>query len=269
MAFDEGTGSALHQLHKTLNEERYKLSKREIEAFEKCRNKGKSRIAETFLTAGTVLWAVTGRLRLVERLAASFSGASIGAYLALRFSTNQCMEDLLGLEGSHVQERLAEVLRSHAIKYPSARKMLEKYYYLEPLYDDSGQETSSFALRKRETNGVSLHDSLESVDHYEKKPDGLREKAMLDSNNGFDVMPGKSLSNDSRDHAGNQLPTHDDGFGFPWNEAWETNNPVPDKMQKHKGRMTVLERREYNRARYLEWEEKRKASRPESEQAEL
>ncbi|KAI5058963.1 hypothetical protein GOP47_0025282 [Adiantum capillus-veneris] len=248
----------------------HRPSKEELEAAARCQSKIQSIAQGAFIVAGSTLYAacgLIGRVPLMPKLVGTFAFASAGAYGSLSWSVRHCFEEFLTLDGSYLQEKLISILQNQPVIEPGTRAILEKYYYLESLYDDSGQGTSGIALRKREVLGVSLEKPRREEGSFSNYPD-LSENADKSSLNSKDKVEPSSMTraedvSDShlQGHRSNQTVIHDDAIEDPfkallWGEAEQTRKAA----RKHTGRMRVLERREYNRARYLEWKAKRNAS---------
>eukprot|EP00250_Pteridium_aquilinum_P033509 c5762_g1_i1 orf=234-1100(-) len=280
-SFSEARQPPITQVLVSLAKEKYKFSKEETEAIRNCSNRTKTYGVEGFL-AGCAVWSATGSLKLMQRLIATLAGATTGAILMMKLSMTPCMEDILALEGSLVQERLAAILQKELGHKRHIRTLLEKYYYIEPLYDDSGEGTPSAFMRKRESAGVGFEKLSKEAVHFGEDSDLLKTlnkvsttpKELVEPASKELVKPAPkesvenvTIDNSQRDEA------FEDFFGTLLRsepEEESSKSKVSGKAsQKPKARMGVLERREHNRVRYLQWQEKRNASGWGDAQAEL
>ncbi|MCO5588785.1 hypothetical protein L7F22_042744 [Adiantum nelumboides] len=261
------------QVFRELQRQKYQLSKEEVEVTARCQSKMKSTCLQAFIVAGGALWSAAGfvgRVHLMPRLVGTFAVASLGAIYSLNWSVKHCFEEVLTLDGSRLQERLITILQYQAVLKPGTRAILEKHYYLEPLYDDSGQATPGVAFRKRQVAGENFEKLRREVGSFGKDPDLLKNADKTPPNLRDEVE--SSLTNKPEDnpdnhlqrHRSNHTVIHDDAFEDLFTPLLEGEAEDLSKIrrtaQKHTSKMGVLERREYNRARYLEWQAKRKSS---------
>lgn len=263
-------GSYLARALSELRAENYKPSKEEIEIADRCRDRLKTVCVNAFLAAGSSLWLATGRVQLLQRLIATFAGASAGALLSYNWAAGHCAEEFLAVDGGQLQKRLIAILQNEAVHKPHVRAILEKHYYVEPLYDDSGPATPGIVLRKREVAGVKAEEAIEEVDSFGRDLDPLKiaNKTSLDPKEDVVEQSPTKKSEENRinvvqGHKSDDALTHEDLLkDLLWSEAEASSKASGDgkASRKHTGKMGVLERREYNRARYLQWQEKQNAS---------
>lgn len=266
------SSSPLMELFDSLRKDKYKFSKEETEVLTKCNDRMKTYGIQAFLAAGSTAWAVTGSLKLVQRLTATLVGATAGGMFLVKWSVGFCMKDILALEGSPVQERFAAILQKEAVRKPHLRSLLEKYYYLEPLYDDSGQNTMSIVMRKRETAGLCFEKPIREVDYSGEDLGTSQNVNKASTTKKLDEpapkeLEGNATINSSQVHGSGHAHIHDEAFEDPFDMLWqsepeeESSKLVKGKaVDKRKAKIGVLERRERNRSRYLEMQEKRNTS---------
>ncbi|MCO5591724.1 hypothetical protein L7F22_045716 [Adiantum nelumboides] len=213
------------QVFQELQRQKYQLSKEEVEVAARCQSKMKSTCLQAFIVAGGALWSAAGfvgRVHLMPRLVGTFAVASLGAIYSLNWSVKYCFEEVLTLDGSRLQERLLTILQNQAVLKPGTRAILEKHYYLEPLYDDSGQATPGVAFRKRSVAGESFETLRREVGSFGKDPDLLNNADKTPPNLRDKVE--SSLTNKPEDNPDNHLQRHrsnhttiqDDAFEDPF-----------------------------------------------------
>lgn len=249
----------------TLRAEKYATTKEEAEVLVKCSSRVKKHGIQGFIAAGSAVWSVTGGFNLMQRLTATVAGAAAGAYLIAKHSVKPCIEDILALDGSHLQERLAAILQREQAHNVQIRTLLEKHYYLEPLYDDSSQDTPGVVMRRRELAGVGVEKPSVGEGHSDEDTYFLQKENRVPELK----QSAESVAMDNRRvHADGHAHMHVEGVEDPFDMlAWTEPEGDSSKLavkgkasQRRKSKMGVIERREYNRMRYLQWQEKRSAS---------
>lgn len=252
--------SPIAQMVDRLRDAKYVATRDEMHVLMKCGNRMRKYGLEGFIAAGCAIWTVTGRLNLLQRLTATVVGAGTGGFLTTQLSIKPCMEDILSLEGSRFQEELVAILQKEHAHSTKVRELLQKYYYLEPLYDDKSQGMPSVTLRKRQSTWQVFNDSSLEVWGQEEDAKLLEHKSSEPSKSATSVE-----DSNLRIPAGHvkKNVVENELFADPvdmlaWTGSVEASKfeKKENASQRRRSRMSVIERREHNRMRYLLWKER-------------
>ncbi|KAI4373940.1 hypothetical protein MLD38_011997 [Melastoma candidum] len=121
----------------------------ELQVFVSIKSKAVRDFSIGAAASSLLAWAATRRLNPVIRISLSGgAGATFGLWAFSR-SFNSCIENILSLEGSRMQNELAKIVVRKYHRDPSRIQQISRHFYAEQVFDDSASDLPKLRWRYR------------------------------------------------------------------------------------------------------------------------
>ncbi|XP_068651246.1 uncharacterized protein [Aristolochia californica] len=168
-------GDMLAELEFTLRSRKEQLTAGEEHILQTCKAKAIRDFTFGACVASGVTWAATRKLSFGHRLNYS-GGAAIGSGMwSFNRSLNSCIEQILDLDGSHMQMVLTNIILTKYRDDPRKIRLLNKHFYPEEVFVDSNPNQSLLRWRRRNVFGDSSTQGIPE-DKFVQKPDDMESK---------------------------------------------------------------------------------------------
>ncbi|KAI4368357.1 hypothetical protein MLD38_016923 [Melastoma candidum] len=148
-------------------------------------------------------WAATRRLNPVTRISLSGgAGATFGLWAFSR-SFNSCIENILSLEGTRMQNELAKIVVRKYHHDPSRIQQISRHFYAEQVFDDSASDLPKLRWRHRSFFSDSADSRQRNQDTVEQHGNNDQPHGGVNSQNPRNNIPDnlKNKSNASNGDA--------------------------------------------------------------------
>lgn len=142
-------GDALFMLEQALNSKREKLTPQEADILSSCKTKALENFTDSAIMAGTVAWSATWKLKRSFRVNLAAGAAAFFGLRRLFRSLDSSIDYILQLDGSRMQQELADILVTRFQNDPSKMQLVSKHFYTERVYDDSTSNHPKLRWRYR------------------------------------------------------------------------------------------------------------------------
>ncbi|KAL5702261.1 hypothetical protein ACHQM5_027498 [Ranunculus cassubicifolius] len=147
-------GAALFELEQALRSSQFKITTDEENVLNVCKGKAVREFSISAFVSSGIVWAA----------------AAVGFGL-WRFdkSLSSCVEKILGMEGSRMQKELANILLTRHRHDPIRMKLINKHFYSERVFDDSGSDRPVLRWRQRNfySDGIAPSQKPNETDSHE------------------------------------------------------------------------------------------------------
>lgn len=203
-------GEVLFELEQVLRSRQGKLTPQEAHIFQTCKSKAVREFTFGLLAGACAGWAATWKFRTFARINLSGGAAAFTGLWSFSRSLDSCVDHVLTLDGSRMQEELANIMVTKYRNDPLKMRLISKHFYSEKVFDDSDQPK----LRWRYRNFFS-----DDVTHGQRTHEGdSPSNSHGDSHKDSHTDAHNKIHGDSRNDSDNQR-----------------NYPVPKQVRRNPG----------------------------------